>query len=535
MIFPWAALPGPTYDLQGAVDRARADGASRLTLPRGELRIASDRGAALDLSDVQGFEIVGEGTTLVLTRPELGLAAFHRCRGVTLRGFTVRHDPVPQPQGWVRRVDADGRTVEVEMMPGYLGEPGEIPERLTGYVFDPATRNWRVGSMDRYFGKGEYLGARRWRLATDGPVRDTVRVGDFMAFRGKGGTDILFDGCARTRVDGVTIRGATGFAIHEAGGEGGDFFRYSVLRPPMPKGAAVAPLLASNADAFHSSGVRRGPTVEGCRFEFMPDDGVPIHGNYVGVAEGSGRRMVVTTQWGGEWFRPGDRVRVYGKGGAPTRTEAVLPRVVSVRELGKVSVPPTSYEALKGDRPHYEVTLDRDVPGLAADDLACNAETQGDGYVVRGNTILNNRARGMLLTASDGLVEGNTVDGSTMAGIALCPELYWMQSDFARNVVIRGNTVRNTGYAMLGPWSGQLGGILVTAEIESGRPQRGITIEGNRIEGIYGPGIVVRHAADVTLRGNTFKGMRSVVNDAGRDQGFPASGERFLQDVGLKD
>jgi hypothetical protein len=62
--------------------------------------------------------------------------------------------------------------------------------------------------------------------------------------------------------------------------------------------------------------------------------------------------------------------------------------------------------------PYFEITLDAP---LAADFdyLASNPAATGSGYILRGNTIANHRARGMLLKADHGLVEGNTIDGSS--------------------------------------------------------------------------------------------------------------------------
>ena len=519
------------YDLQAAVDAALARGTHRVELPAGEVRLSPTPDVALELRGVRGLTLAGHGTTLVLTRVDQGLAAFHGCEDVALRDFTMRHEPAPQTQGWVRSLSPDKGAVEVEIMPGYLDDPRDLPERPVGYVFDPATRNWRVGSGDFYFQGVAALGGRRLRLTLGHGTDDPVRVGDLMAFRGKGRTDVLLDDCARSRVADVAFESAGGFVVHEAGGAGGDVFRYAVRRGPRPPGATEAPLLAANADAFHSSGVRRGPRLEGCRFEDTPDDGVPIHGYYLGVAAAGARRLVVTGQWPMAWFRAGDRVRVYGERGAVLRTPGEAPRVVAFRRLAGFVAPPSPYPPLRDKPFHYELVLDRDVPGAAAGDLACDPDAEGDGFVVRGCSILNNRARGMLLTASDGLVEDNVIDGSTIGGIVLCPELYWMQADFSHDVTIRRNRIRNVGYATVGPGSDQVGGIVVTAEIAKGRLHRGIRIEDNVLEGVHGPAIVVRHAADVTLRGNRVRDPRPVVDDAGRDHGLPRAGERFVDDA----
>ena len=270
------------------------------------------------------------------------------------------------------------------MMRGYRADPKDLPKSPTGYVFDPKTLNWRVGSLDLDFAKTTPLGERRFRFEVGHPVAHEARIGDFMAFRGDVHTDVSLEGCARCVVEGVTFESSTGFVVHEGGGPGGNVYRYTVRRGPTPPGASVPPLLAANADAFHSSGMRKGPRLEGCAFANTPDDGVPIHGNYVGVAVADGKRLVVTTIWGGEWFRPGDRLRLYAKGGAALKGEA---KVVSAREISGEGLPELSYGPLKGDRrtpsssstaisaPPW--TTSRRTPTLGATASSCAAARSG--------------------------------------------------------------------------------------------------------------------------------------------------------------
>ncbi len=110
----------------------------------------------------------------------------------------------------------------------------------------------------------------------------------------------------------------------------------------------------------------------------------------------------------------------------------------------------------------------------------------------------------MLLKADDGLVEGNLVDGSTIAGIVLAPEpLYWNEADYAHHVVIRNNTVRTTGYQSTGPWMNQAAGIAITGE-GAGIGHDDIVVENNRVEDMPGAAVQIDHAQRVVVRGNTF-------------------------------
>ncbi|MBF0443392.1 MAG: hypothetical protein HQK54_15905 [Oligoflexales bacterium] len=98
--------------------------------------------------------------------------------------------------------------------------------------------------------------------------------------------------------------------------------------------------------------------------------------------------------------------------------------------------------AVSGDT----IALDKTLNASVGDRMA-NMNLIGSGYIVRNNIVRNRRARGMLLKANDGLVENNTVEGSTMPGISETPEYWWNESDYSHNVIIR-----NKNGTMIRPW-----------------------------------------------------------------------------------
>lgn len=73
-----------------------------------------------------------------------------------------------------------------------------------------------------------------------------------------------------------------------------------------------------------------------------------------------------------------------------------------------------------------QVTVD-DWPGpfraMRFDSMIANADVQGSGFVIRQNTIINNRGRGVLIKASNGIIERNAILGPAWWGMqvgALC-------------------------------------------------------------------------------------------------------------------
>jgi len=514
--------PDDPASVERGIAAAMKAGEKKVVIPAGTYRLPQPAGRYyLRFAEVSDFEIDARGVTFLRADPTKGGIEFFRCRNVTLRGLTLINETPPFTQGTIEAIDPAGLYYDLRIDAGYpanFDDPKYFAPEPTGYVFDPKTRQWKAGTYDLSATRAERLGPDRFRLFWRGKPRHAAAVGDFMAFRGKGGTDIFVGQCAGMNITEVSILSGGGFCIHEADGDGGSRFSYKVTYGPKPAGATAAPLIACNADAFHSSNVRRGPTVEGCLFEGMPDDGVPIHGTYAMVAEAEAERLIVCFMHG-NFFREGDPLRLFTRDGNPLG-EAAVKTISPIR--GYTPKTATTLTRFKESTNYCRLTLDRALPA-AFECLISNPAAIGSGYVVRNNIIRNHRARGMLLKADNGLVEGNTIDGSTIAGIVLAPETWWMEACYSRNVTIRNNTVRHVGYATTGPWNMQAGAITVTGASEkttSPGGHRHIVIEGNTVENCDGPNIIVSAATDVLVRGNRFVSPMREPSRRGADRGI---------------
>jgi hypothetical protein len=329
-----------------------------------------------------------------------------------------------------------------------------------------------------------------------GPAVHAVEVGDLMAFRGAGRHNVTVMNCEGMDLTGVTITSAGSFAVLESGGDGRNHYIVTVKRGPRPAGASVDPLFSSSADAFHSVAMRHGPIVEDCYFESTTDDGIAIHGAYSFVFAGRDGYLTINRNS----FREGDPLRLFDLAGRPAG-EAV---VRSIARLADFRNERKSARRTRGDNtggPYWEVTLDKP---LAADFdfVASNPHAVGSGYILRRNTIRNHRARGLLLKADDGLVENNTIEGSTIAGIVVTPEFWWNEACYSRNVTIRNNTIRRTSYIP------RPTAAVVIAAIEgkpiAGHGHHNIVFENNTIEDIDGPALFISSADGVVVRNNRF-------------------------------
>ena len=510
---PVQISPADPTSIQRGIDEAYGEGLHRIVIPAGTYRLSADPRSGLHLRFLQmkDFEIDATGATLVFTTRDKNSIRFDHCENVTFRGATLLRDPIPFSQGRVIAISPDGKAIDVQVSQGYPADFDDkrfFPKIDSIHAYNPQTRQWQ---------DEDYAASEIERLGPDSFRFHGKRVasaegwapGAAVTWRGRGAPDVELRECQGMKIVGVTIMNGSGFCVFEHGGAGGNYYSYTVTYGPKPDGATEEPLLASNADAFHSDQVRKGPTLEDCHFEGMNDDGIPIHGAYALAISSEGSDAIFQVRYP-PFCRAGDHLRLYDERGAAAGEATV----VSVEPLsGDQPVLPAPPKALRLFQdiaaPKYlKLTLDHPT-GAKFGWLVANADAMGNGFVIRRCTVRNNRARGMLIKASDGLIEDCTVEGSSIAGIAIVPEMgWWNESDYARNIIVRRNTIRSVGY-WKNPGNSQAGAVTVAA-FEYGHfvplpgGHRNIVIEDNTFENDDGPNILVSSAQGVVIRNNRF-------------------------------
>ena len=505
---------------EGIVAAAKA-GAHKVVVAPGVYALPASEGPAnLEFTDLKDLEIEATGTTWLMPDSTKGGLRFTRCQGVTLRGATIRNARIPFGQGTITAIAPDRKTMDVTVDAGYPADMDDakfFAANGVWYLFDRDTRRLKDNSSDFRSQNIEKLAPGQFRVGFSNPLSATTQVGDLTARRGRGSSGVQSNECAQMTFDNVSVQYAGGFGFFESFGAGGNSYRNVSVKPgPRPDGALVDPLLASNADGLHSSGVGKGPLIENSLFTRMPDDGIAIHGEYQMVRRVENNTVVAMRLWGGLPYNVGDSAHFVSQGGVPLG-EA---KVTAIKAL-----PQDFMAQIESKSPHFrdsrfylEITFDK-VPDGAVDGFVANLNRIGSGYVLRGNTILDHRARGILLKARDGLVENNRIDGSSIAGIVLGPELWWGEADYSQNVTIHGNTIAHCGYANTGNWNRQAGALSVLAERgdPNARGHLNVTIENNTFLENDGVNVVLDGVENLKFLDNRFVRPQRQANTRGAD------------------
>lgn len=516
--------PEHPENLQAAIRYAIKNKLSELVIPPGTYRLPPlPTGGGPDawhlvVENASNLHIKAEGVTLVFTDRFRSGLTFQKCTNVSFSGATLKKEAATFTQGRIEAIGADGGTIDLRIADGYptdVKEPRAF-EHAWLLFYDPATRIWKTELRAATTKDVQELEPNLLRIKVENVSTTPVPLapGDLVAMRGYVYSDLRAFECSGMKFTDIAIRGGSGFGFQDSGGEGGNVYeRCSISYGDKPAGAKDAPLLAANADGFHSADTRVGPQLIDCSFEGLNDDAIAIHGTYAMVLEASGNRIValrVPMTRAKMIGREGDKLHFYDENLA-LAGEARITGVKELKDYPNTFDPGNRYSAFRPRKnaAYIELTLDRGVPAKRLWLLA-NQNECGANFVVRNCKIRDVSARGVYAQAPGGLIEGCTIQNTSRAAVEFNTETgIWSQADYSSDVVVRNNTFRSVATNRRPGHLRHAGALTILAYngrnyIPRPGGHRNITIEGNRFEDIDGLNILICSAQAITVKGNQF-------------------------------
>jgi hypothetical protein len=507
-------LPGPgvAFDLQGFVDAALAQGDKTITVPPGRYRVTPRNRECLALQNLTDVSVVCDGVEMICTETTRALS-IRNCAGVTVRGLSIDYDPLPFTQGRIVALSADKSVHEIELSDGY---PAATAATTFKYeIFRPDTRTYRCGeygiaALEKPDPKHLRITRRSSKATDPEQVGDIIAIGADAAPGGSMPHAVEVAHSRGVRLEDISVYASNCFGFLEDTCDGTTYRRCMIDRrapeaDPVPR---AAPRIRSlNADAFHSMYAVKGPAYIECAARFMGDDCINICGDYHLVAASAGRVLrVLSKQREGINIATGDGVELLSYNGQrlPDAKVVSLEPDTEVTNAEREFIASQGMEgAIKDTLAHartFRITLDREI-SLPLGSVLCSTSHTGNGFLVRGCNFGFNRSRGILVKGSDGVIEGNTLEGNVMAAIMVAPEWWWLEAGSSNHVQILDNTIRDCGDVAIAVYA--FGGAPGVAPAGA---HNHITISGNRITGCPLPNLLVTSTKGLRLGPNTAAG-----------------------------
>lgn len=532
-VAPVTITPSDPSTVQLGIDAAYKAGDSSVIIPSGTYVLSTTKSFHLRCIQMKDFTIDATGCTFECSSRNKRSMQFVDCKNVTFKGATFTRTTIPSSQGTIKSIAENRKSIVVDIDEGYPTDVVASGTTPTAYfaglshvnVFDPSTRVIKPPELYlQNCSQNATTKAMTFNFSSSIPSAFPINVDDPVGWRGAVMPDLDLTHCSGMTIDGVTIKGGTGMVFRELCGNGGNTYNNCIITyPDKPSGATANPLIASNADGFHSRQLRRGPAMIDCHVEGADDDAIAFHGMSGLIFEKPAPNVIIAdarkipaTGYPSsgylndsqlEFARVGDILRFYDLT-CSYYDEATITSATLLSGYTPPQGPPAGYGVFASDTAnarYWKYTLDHNV-NAAYGWLIGNISANSSTFSIADCTTRNHRARGAMIRCSSGTISGCQFTDVLQGGIIVGPELTgWNEGDFASDITITGNTITRCGSGRKPNYGAMtVGAYEFGAFVPLPAGHRDIVISNNTFTNNDGVNLLVSSASGVEITGNVF-------------------------------
>lgn len=507
-------------------------GQSVINIPYGIYEMSTTTDSHYTFFGINNVIVNGNGSTIILRNPAMAFNIL-LCDNLTLKDIILDYDPLPYTQGTITHISQDRKNWTVRIHDGYATEN---LSRAKLSLFDSDTKQLKKNFFTLY--ESSYDLAQ----STDDPAvyyftisrsipANTISVGDYVVnlLTTSNGLyphtmNIMF--CNNFVAENITVYGSYMFSILESDCNNSIYSNCIITRNLDDTTKSISRLMAGNYDGIHSSHASKGPTIVNCRVEYNGDDCIAVNGNFYPiykVDEGNKCFYILSKNKvfhlsGFVRIFPDDNIVIVDNDGT-IKGEGIAQSVeLQTPTAGEISgcflkfptlIRPEQY--IYGNK---IVLTDWPEKGINVGDYVYSENRTGSAFQITNNIVGHTRARGVLVKSSNGVIKDNLIEGNQLAGIAVAPEVNWMEASNSNNVEIRNNYIKDCMFhansaGMTQPGALTLISLNAQNSISPAGSHNNISILDNVIENCPNPAIVTTSVKDLNIYNNT------VINNSG--------------------
>lgn len=467
---------------------------ARIVIPPGDHRIEPPfEGYVFDVSGRSNWVIDGRGAHLRFSSRKQGLMLAKNAKDIAIMGFECSFAKgCLRVQGTVRSIDSDQKFMTLTVDEGFSGfDASDHQKQDILYLLEPG-KNGRLKSGAPNFLRAAAPIVRgtsgAWTFQSARAL-DFCRVGDRYAFNFRSGSRHLIDA---SESHGVTLSGLTtsGWGgMQFVSMEGSDM---RVLNCKTRTGEGE--WMTGNADGVHIRGHQIGPWIEGLEIHSIGDDAVALYARPVtikAVVASADRRTAICRA---DFFHlePGNDVSFFHPLEGRILLETKVVKVIQEKGTYRVSFAEELPEGIRCEGPMQQATQ-----------IWNRSKSCGD-FMIRNSRFANIRRYGTVFRSRGGVLEKNHYVGISSRAVVFRNEAEWPNGLYASEIIIRGNTIEDTGFdhpdpqpAMAFLFSGYKCGAHTIGP-------RNILVENNSFKNRMRPEIQLTWSRNVLLRNNHF-------------------------------
>jgi len=485
-----------------AISEAISGGYAALIFPKDVYEFVTPATSGESHWTIQGAKdlvIDGQGSTLNFASPRSAGVTISNSQRIIIKGFNIDWPhPLMASVGTIISIDkkSNPRTMRVQIGAQYTVDANTQIIALSPWDAKTDPRNPHLALKN--YDKEEYVTNRGTTYVGHNTFEvpywnNYIEVGDVVLVRHFGWSPwknaIQTGGSNDLTFENVNVYASPYLGFLLSGGGGYRLAHCSVTR------LNAARLISSSADAVHIADNTGDIVIEDSAFGYQGDDGLNIHGAVGGTAQ-PGQNFLHWTVAGEGSYAP------YGwAANDPIGFFDGMFGFYGLTHFQSLSHPKSGLQINFTDKAPQNATQIGDLARVSA------------RFVIRNNTFSYNRARGILLESSFGIVEQNTFTGQTAQGI-LVGAASGMEGPGVQDVIFRGNHFSNVGSFATTPLPSNAhsgnGAVFVAVQgpggdIKSSKPaQANLIFDANIFNDLQGPGLFLATANNIVLANNQF-------------------------------
>lgn len=486
---PNNSLDSDTESIVRAIASCRGIANPVLYFPEGtyHLNSANMSGSIYFLiNSINNLTIQGSGSTLKILGNNYAphVFGFEYCENLNVQNLKIDYQDIPFSQGQL--INKGTGFMDVKIMAGFDPEGKSInayaPYDInTGQQInnneDYGTTSWswldktnriiRVNENNRNYSTGSYLLLRH-------------AMYDGYSF-------IVGAGCVDVILDSITVFIAPGYPFHvNSGAKNVSFLNCNIKKKESGFWAT------STADGAHLLDARGEIKFDNCYFENMCDDGINLHGYFHTITQSIDSKTI-RVQSAQSWqtatgYIVGDSVEFFN-----SNTQ----QSIGINVISAITNKTGNLMTLQ-----FNNILPAFTNGISGYKMA-NTSILGS-LTVTNSTFKGNRARGILVSTSDVLIENCTFDRVMMSAILFEVSSSWKESRPGKDVVIRNNTFDDCGHYRSDTNYGIINfGANISSTTKICNVFNNIVIKDNTFKNIGIPAVYAKHIAQLDISNNT--------------------------------
>ncbi len=437
----FGAIPNDNIDdtigIQKALNSCREiagkNKAVKLIFSKGlyDLHTNTNKTHLLNLNKANNILIEGNGAEIIIHDPLKGFFSILNSKNIIVKNLYIDYNPLPFTQGKIVGIDQRNKSFDLKIDEGYPS--------LKHTMFQKASRAWGMLMDEMNPGKlkdgaPNLYQSKQFEELSGGIFRVKVRsskllkhmeLNDYYVHIARSNGRTIFK---TAHSKDVTYLNITSYSSPAGTYNAGNMKEWNIINCKVK--LKEDRIHSANADCIHVKGGSIGPWVENCLFEGYSDDAINLK---------SSKRYILN--------QLSERELVINK---KTKKGTVL-RIYNPREgklIGKYEV--VSDKRL--NKRNFKITLDSPITGTLnvgktkKNDLVYLDSESNESFVVRNNIFKNARRYGILLQASNGLIENNVFENLSQSAITINNGVDWGEGFVAHDITIKNNTFNNCGY-----------------------------------------------------------------------------------------